>query len=422
MRFEQYILNEARGIRADKIGKVFKFVGIGKLRGDERNYVLQNIEDVSIDVYESVIKKYYNVVEANQPNPKNQYATFFSFTLEKKNTPLTIVRFFDKITNVQSKHIGMKLTTSSESFKMKPQDFKIPYKMDYKSYVNHIRMMINILYRNDELMVNYLNFLIDYVESNGKTKQRIDTSTLPINQIGKNFGEILGPIALFNDNKLFSVKFDKNKDFVIMPTAGNEKLLDYIIEKNNGIEYKFSAKYNKGAASSLSSIYDIIQNNKQKFLKFTKEIYVLDVIMNNTSIEAPVILCKEWGFINDEQWKAWQNKEWNLQIWDKLKNTKQPKAKNPEKASEKPWWILSIMAYMSADYMNSSKFNFKDLIISAMNIVAVTQINMYISSSGIPSFKANETSLVNNIKVVVDAKKGYFSTDRPKQRLSFKIK
>jgi len=419
-RFEEYLmLNESRGIREDKIGLPFKFVGIGNIKGDKQIYILQKIDDIKISQYDNYKKHFKNIIEVNKPTTRSKNVTFLQFA-SKKNITLTIVRFSDKITNIQSKNVGMELTTSSESFKMKPQDFKIPYMMDYRSYTNHIRMMINTLYGNDVLLNEYLHFLIDYVETDGKVKQSNDISSLPLNQIGKNFGEILGPIALFNNSKLFSKKFDKSSDRVIMPTAGNEKLLDYIIEKD-GIKYNFSAKYNKGAASSLSSIYDIIKKTPSDFTEFSKEISVLDTITNYSSIEAPAVLCKEWGLINDEQWIAWKNKYYDSPVWDKLKETKKPTATNPEKVNDKPWWILAIMAYMASDYMNSSRFNFKGLIMKAMSSVAVTQINMKLTSKGIPLFKTNENRKIEDIKVVVDAKKGYYSTDRPKQKLSFKI-
>lgn len=422
MRFENYIINEARGIRAQKIGKLFKFVGNKSINGDNKNYVLQKIEDINIKQYEKYLDDLRGrmVITTNSYNKSFKNATFLFFTPESGSKNLVLIRFSQKISPIQNKDIGMKLLQSSESFGMKPQDFKIPHRTGYVNYLEHIRIMINTLFNKELLIKEYLHFLVNYVAKDKKAKLDIDVKNLPLGQIGKNFGEILGPIALFNDNNLFSVKFDKLKDFIVMPTAGNEKLLDYIIEKD-GTNYNFSAKYKSGAAASLSSIYDIINKFPKEFVGFEKEIEALNVIMKNSSIEAPVILCREWGLIDEEHWIAWKQKKYDDPVWDNLK-TKPPKAKDPEKFKDKPWWVLAIMAYMAADYMNSPRFKFDDLIIKAMNSVSVIQINMYLSGKGVPSFKITEDGRVDDVEVKVDAKKGYFATDRPKQRISFKIK
>jgi hypothetical protein len=423
MRFEDYLITEARGIRAEKIGKLFKFVGGTGINGDKNDYILQNIEDVPVDKYENYLDSLHGnmIITANKYNKSHKICTFLFFTSETGGKKIVIIRFANNVTNIQSKDVGMKLLQSSESFKMKPQDFKIPFRSKYEGYVQHIKIMIDMLYRQDKQLKNYLDFLVDYVIMGSKAKIETGIDGLPLNQIGKNFGEIIGPIALFNNKKLFNVSFDKQKDFILMPTAGNEKLLDYIIEKD-GVNYNFSAKYESGAASSLSSIYDIIQKNPNEFTMYVKELDALETITQYSSIEAPVVLCKKWGFINEEQWQAWRNKDYNSPVWDELKRTKSPKAKDAEKVKEKPWWILAIMAYMSADYMNSDIFNFRDVILKAMSLVSVTQINMYLSPKGIPSFKVSGGESIKDVVVKIDAKKGYFATDRPKQKMSFKIK
>jgi len=78
------------------------------------------------------------------------------------------------------------------------------------------------------------------------------------------------------------------------------------------------------------------------------------------------------------------------------------------------------MAHMAADYMNK-KFDFPNLILKAMRIVAVSQINMDLSSKGMPSFKVIEDGIKKAV-VKIDAGKGYFATGAPKQKMSFKIK
>ena len=70
--------------------------------------------------------------------------------------------------------------------------------------------------------------------------------------------------------------------------------------------------------------------------------------------------------------------------------------------------------------MNTSKFDFDGMILIAMKLKSVVQIKMKLSSKGVPSFKVIGEN-IEEVEAVVDATKSYYATDKPKQRLSFKI-
>ncbi len=416
MRLKLYLLNEARGIRHDKIGKRFKF-----LFGNKKIHILKDIKDLPISQYEEEVGrlKGFNITILNKRTKSTKNVTFLTFEEEESNKKVIFIRFSNKIADIQPKQLGIKMIDSSESMNLKPKDFNIPSISTYSEYLNIIKSAI-LSHDEDENIKNYMNFMISYVENGcrGNLPKDIEIKDIQINQIGKNFGEILGPIALFNVKGLFNIKFNKRRDHILMPTASNEKLIDYSIKKNDVI-YNFSAKYKKGAATSLTSIYNIIKDNINEFLEFLEEVIVIDIIETNTAIKAPIILCEKWKLISNEQVKAWNRKDYNNPVWDEMKKKKKPKAKNPEAVKNKPWWILSIMANMVADYMNKN-LDFKSVILKSLNLSSVTQINMNIGSDGKPSFKIADNSL-KEVKVSVDSSKAYFTTTKPKQKLSFKI-
>jgi hypothetical protein len=87
-----------------------------------------------------------------------------------------------------------------------------------------------------------------------------------VNTIGKDFGEILGSILLFN----------KVKNPVLSYPSGNAPLIDFIIN-----DYKVSSKYKGGAAATLTSIINGIDPKSLK-KQSQKELYkIFEIVVNN---------------------------------------------------------------------------------------------------------------------------------------------
>jgi len=88
----------------------------------------------------------------------------------------------------------------------------------------------------------------------GKSKFKLNkhgVSDKEINIILKDFGEITGAMYMLKSStKYASVKF---------PT-GNEKLIDYILVTEDGIEEKFSAKSGQGGKPSITSVMPVIKD------------------------------------------------------------------------------------------------------------------------------------------------------------------
>ena len=104
----------------------------------------------------------------------------------------------------------------------------------------------------DPMVKNYCNELL-LQSVKGSHKFKINASGLPdkdINIILKDFGELTGAAYLLKtSNKYSHVKF---------PT-GNEKLIDYILVTNEGLEEKFSAKAGQGGKPSITSVMPVIK-------------------------------------------------------------------------------------------------------------------------------------------------------------------
>jgi len=103
-------------------------------------------------------------------------------------------------------------------------------------------------------------------------KETFRLSTQELNIILKDFGEISGAMYVLSACKLYSgVKF---------PT-GNEKLIDYIMVRKDGLEEKFSAKAGQGGKPSITSLMpaiDAMEKESSLSPKMKKAIKVIKLI------------------------------------------------------------------------------------------------------------------------------------------------
>ena len=129
----------------------------------------------------------------------------------------------------------------------KPQKYNITdTKLSIDDYVSRVLAHINDNNNKNITgdLANYLVGLIDYYVGNttlGKLKN-LWRSNFPVRDINNDFGEIMGPIALFKSDigKSKGLTFS-NVDKIWVPEAPNEPLMDYGIYKGNDM-LTFSAK------------------------------------------------------------------------------------------------------------------------------------------------------------------------------------
>lgn len=163
----------------------------------------------------------------------------------------------------------------------------------------------------------YLNALVDHSMGKMKDQQvsaiyRKVQSDLPLNDIKKDFGEVIGPIAIHNKS-LFDAKNVRLSDriFVQIPSRPNEPLMDYAIYDGNK-KYTISAK--SGETTNVvkpKDILDLLNKDPVKLKKWskTKEYNVLKILNENTTLIGPIkavafmkpSLIKENAVGNDER-------------------------------------------------------------------------------------------------------------------------
>ena len=216
----------------------------------------------------------------------------------KKGNSYVLVRVpFDNIAKP-----GVK---SSGAASLKPQAFGVSDKIKYP-IVKYAKLIKDNIGERKDLSVNiktYLNALVDH--SMGKIKdQQISSvykkveSDLPLNDIKKDFGEVIGPIAVHYLH-LFKPKNIRISDrmTVEVPLRPNEPLMDYAIYEGSK-KYIISAK--SGETTNVvkpKDILDLLEKDPAKVKKWkkTKEYNVLKILSENSTLIGPL---KAVGFMS----------------------------------------------------------------------------------------------------------------------------
>lgn len=209
----------------------------------------------------------------------------------KKNKDYVLVRVpFDNIAKP-----GVK---SSGAASLKPQSFGVSDKEKYpiEKYTKLIKDNINERKDLTPEIKTYLTALIDHSIGKVKDQQLASIykkvqSDLPLNDIKKDFGEVIGPIAIHNQS-LFNGKGIRlsNQIKVEVPLRPNEPLMDYAIIDGSKT-YVISAK--SGETTNVvkpKDILDLLAKNPAKNKKWskTKEYNVLKILSENSTLIGPI--------------------------------------------------------------------------------------------------------------------------------------
>ena len=141
----------------------------------------------------------------------------------------------------------------------------------------------------------YLTGLVDYLSGKNKSlpelKKSFERGALPMAEINKDFGEVIGPIAIITSNLLKSkgISLSKQKCKIFVPARPNEPLMDYGL-KQDGKIYTISAK--SGTTTNTVKASDILMLLKKdiKILnkyKKTKQYKILEHIAEGTTVSGP---------------------------------------------------------------------------------------------------------------------------------------
>jgi len=181
---------------------------------------------------------------------------------------------------------------------LKPQAFGIgETKYNITDYVDLVLTSIEDRENLSPETKNYLQSLILYYagfENLQFTESAYNAgrSTLPMRDIKKDFGEVLGPIAVIKKQILNGLNIPKDNTVKIyMPSRPNEPLMDYGIIVGNKT-YVISAK--SGTTTNVvkpQDIIDLLKKNPTKLRKYqrTEQYKILESLSENGIVDGAII-------------------------------------------------------------------------------------------------------------------------------------
>jgi hypothetical protein len=322
--------------------------------------------------------------------------------------------------NASPGKFGMRYANSSESLNLKPQSLGIqeqPYSID-----ELVQLVVDNLDMRSDLSPSIVDYLIDLMEyywnaKDSKIAEKIKREHVPalkgmgsaLGQIKKNFGEIIGPIAmthtgsdLFKDLKLTT----RNK--ILYPIRGNEPLVDFYILKGNE-KIPFSAKSGKDTTNTVKpiDILRLMNENPAASKKWgnSPEASVLKDLDDNVSVNGPMVAAYNSqnsikafkGKISKKTLDHWlansarSGKEWKYvpELYKDLATSLgiSTTGKNKPTFGEILYYIEATICKESAGGMLEFTEMFSDVVGPAVNYINLLSIN---TSTGIPEWGTSE--------------------------------
>lgn len=188
---------------------------------------------------------------------------------------------------------------SSGAASLKPQAFGVgEQKYLFSTYKSTIQKSIETRKDLSPELRSYLAVLLDYHAGGSTSKQKIQNlfqqvkSSIPLNDINKDFGEVIGPIAILEQGLFRKSKLSLNKGSsrIYVPSRPNEPLMDYAIISGDR-QYTISAK--SGTTTNVVKPPDILtllakNPKKLKVWSKTKEYMILQTLAQESIMMGPV--------------------------------------------------------------------------------------------------------------------------------------
>ena len=234
---------------------------------------------------ETVMKKNSPVYDVENPNKKITDITAGTkvvYLKTKNYESKAIVKFVHNGKNIEGRVVfdciakpGVK---SSSAMSLKPQTFNIG---DTKyTFSEYRRQVIESIEENKRLsgeLRSYLYAIFDYYSGGSTTPLQVKKifeevqDSIPINDINKDFGEVLGSVAIlqFGLLKKARITLSKSSCKIYVPLRPNEPLMDYGII-NGDTQYVISAKSGKSTnVVKPRDVIDLLKKNDEKFKKWS---------------------------------------------------------------------------------------------------------------------------------------------------------
>lgn len=237
---------------------------------------------------------------------------------------------------------------------------KLPHEPELKTFLGDISIILVALSRkhkqSDERFEEIFldgkpdadSFTIRLTDAQHANLKKLNLQPKELNNIGKNFGELLSGLFLLNRFEPLSK--------ISYPLKYSATLIDFLAIQNNGLEYKISAKYNEGAPAAISALMKELKPYVDKHKPDSKEdkteefVYHLFKALQDES--NPVLqIFQIWNAIEHfiPETKSY------FKDLDNLKNT--------PFASDKPMTAYQVSDYIVKNKLNKDVFNlFKKMV------------------------------------------------------------
>lgn len=219
-----------------------------------------------------------------------------------KGTPITVlstdeydnlypIKYNNKTYRVSFNNINKPVGRRVSGVKLKPQDFEtFKTKQEWKTK-DLVKSLLEEIPNRVDLEDGLRNYLVDLTkywggEQNVRFKSNYNFSS-GINEIKKDYGEILGALAVANKD-ILKKRLRPVSTVLNFPIRGNEPLADYFVETMNKT-YTISAK--SGTTTNTLKPQDVLQllKNKNQMMKWDRKDVTkfMKLIVENTTVQFP---------------------------------------------------------------------------------------------------------------------------------------
>jgi len=265
----------------------------------------------------------------------------------------------------------------------------------------------------------YLLDLVEFADTNSSNISGYDINDLPIRDIIKDFGEVIGPIYCIRRGlSRYNVGVNITSK-IFIPVAPNEPLLDYyIIAGSNRI--KVSAKA-RGTSNTLkvADLVPVILGNPTLLRKYSNsiEFNTMRQIYDNTMIQGPIKACGVLGIITQEAVNSVASNPADVPDTSLFTNLIQSDVRLQNSSQVTTRQVSFLCEKALIDYSKKETIKYTEIVREVLkNEIYFVKLDI---NGGIPSFMTQSTSGDTSISnLYFRTKNGY---DAKSDKLGFKL-
>ena len=303
---------------------------------------------------------------------------------------------------------------------LKPQAFGLAgIEYTLSGYVTALKNSIRSRSDIQGDLQEYLLDLVEFADTNSSNISGYDIGDLPIRDIIKDFGEVIGPIYCIKRGlSQYNVGVNVTSK-IFIPVAPNEPLLDYyIIAGSNRI--KISAKA-RGTSNTLkvADLVPVILGNPTLLRKYSNsiEFNTMRQIYDNTMIQGPIKACGVLGIITQEAVNSVASNPADVPDTSLFSNLIQSDVRLQNSSQVTTRQVSFLCEKALIDYSKRETIKYTEIVREVLkNEIYFVKLDI---NGGIPSFMTQSTSGDTSISnLYFRTKNGY---DAKSDKLGFKL-